>query len=104
MIITICNKQFDTEKIQSLSITSTNVLIDTEDNFYNLRWTHEESIQEARNYLKFQKLQKQELMDAVILIMTVCEYFINSKTQCANCPLKRKQGCIFYSIPIDWRY
>jgi len=103
MIITICNKQFELEQINDISITATNVFIDTEEDFYNLRYTNEEQIQEAKTYLKFKKLQKEELMEAVMLLITTCNYFINSKTQCSMCPLKRQHGCIFYSVPIDWR-
>ena len=103
MKITICNHQFDTENIIDLNITESSVLIDAKDDFYRLRYTQESEIIEARNYLKFKSLRKRDVMDAVMTIILICDYFINNKTQCELCPLKRNKGCIFESIPIDWR-
>ena len=104
MEITICNKKFNTESIKGLSITENAVLIDAVDDFYRLRYTNENEILDAKTYLKFEKLKKEELMDAVRIIIITCDYFINSKTQCESCPLKRSQGCVFNSNPIEWRY
>ena len=103
MKITICNKQFNTETIKDITITEHNVLVDAEDDFYRIRYTKEEDIVDARTYLRFKTMQKEDLMNAVMIIITTCDYFINSKSQCAFCPLKRDQGCVFNSNPIDWR-
>ena len=103
MIITICDKYFDTEKIRDLTITNTSVLIDTEDDFYTLRYTDREDIQDALNYQYFKELTRGELQKAVNTIIFVCEFFINSKTQCYMCPLQKQKGCIFTTIPLDWR-
>ena len=103
MIITICDKLFDTEEIRDLTITNTSVLIDTEEDFYTLRYTHEEDIQDALNYQHFKELTRGELQQAVNTIIFVCEFFLNSKTQCYMCPLQKEEGCVFTTIPLEWR-
>lgn len=103
MYIKICNQIFDTNEINSITITETKVLIDTKEEFYNLRWCNEEEITEARNYLKLQQLTKTELLNAVNIIIIVCNYFLSTKEQCEPCPLKKKNGCVFTTIPNEWR-
>lgn len=103
MKITICNQEFDTNEINSLEIADGRIFIETADDFFNLRWTNEEQICEARAYLRFQTLTRTELIKAVDTIMIVCSYFINEKEQCAPCPLKKREGCIFKYVPIEWR-
>ena len=103
MILTICNYQFDTDDIKSIDIRESKVFVETKEDFFNLRWTDPEEIQEAQEYLKFEKLTEKELQQAVMTIILVCDYFLNRKEQCAPCPLKKQQGCIFSYLPIDWR-
>lgn len=103
MKITICNRVFDQEQIRNIIITKERVLIDAYDNFYNLVYDDESEIQEAMAYLRFKNVKFDELMDAIILIITTCEQFLSHKTQCLLCPLKKNEGCIFNNIPIDWR-
>lgn len=103
MYINICNKTFETNEIINLIIRNNKVLIDTEEDFYELRYSNKEDIREAEEYLKFKSITRNELLNAVNTIIVVCEYFINSKDQCEDCPLQRKEGCIFTTIPIEWR-
>lgn len=103
MIITICNQEFDTNDIKDIFITDIKVMVHTTDDFYDIRYSNEEQIKEARNYLKFKELTRKELLQAVNVIITTCDYFISEKEQCAPCPLKKAQGCIFNYIPKDWR-
>lgn len=103
MIITICNQQFNTNEIKDICIRENNVLIDTEDDYFNLRYTKEEEIKEAKAFLQFKEMTRKELLDAVNIIMITCDFFLNRKEQCAPCPLKKKEGCIFDYTPIDWR-
>ena len=102
MQITICNQLFDTNDIKDITIKDGRIFIDTDEEYYNLRWHRKEDIEEAEQYLRFKTLTRKELMDAVNIIMITCDYFINTKEQCAPCPLKKKQGCVFNYIPIDW--
>ncbi len=103
MIITICNQQFDTETINNITITNSKVLVDTAEDFYDLRWNYEEEIIAAKNFLVFKEITKKELLNAVNLIVMTCDYFINNKDQCGSCPLQKKEGCVFTCIPIEWR-
>lgn len=103
MIVTICNKKFNSEEIRSIHITSTEVFVETEEDYFALRYLSEEELVGARNWLKFQNITNKDLLDAVNLLIITCDYYINSKTQCYSCPLKRKEECIFNYMPIDWR-
>ena len=100
---TICNQVFDTEVINNITITNSKVLIDTDEDFFELRYTYEEEIIAAKNYLKFKELTRKELLNAVNIIIMTCDYFINNKEQCVPCPLHKRNGCVFTCIPIEWR-
>ena len=103
MLITICQRTFDTNDIKSLTIRDHKIFIETTEDYLNLPWRREEEIREAQDYLKFQELTRKELIEAVNLIMLTCDYFINEKDQCQPCPLRKREGCIFGRMPIDWR-
>ena len=103
MWLTICNRQFNTESIRSITITERNVLIDTEEDFYNLKYKQEEDIIEAKGWLRLQNITEKDISEAVKIIMLICNDYINKKEQCNSCPLKKQTGCVFQHIPIDWR-
>lgn len=103
MIITICDRKFDTEDIKSINIRENKVFVETKDDFFNFRYTDHEEIREAEDYLNFERLTEKELQKAVMTIILVCEFFLNQKEQCVPCPLKKKEGCLFNYLPIDWR-
>ena len=103
MILHINNQEFDTEDIRNLTITNTSVLIETEEDFYTVRYHKREDIQEALDYQHFKELTRGELQQAVNTIILTCEFFLNSKEQCSLCPLQRFEGCVFTTIPLDWR-
>jgi hypothetical protein len=103
MIITICGIDFDTDTINYITINESKILIDTAEDFFDMHWSCEEDISAARTYLKIQELTKKELLQAVDTIVMICDYFINSKDQCAPCPLQKRNGCVFTCIPIEWR-
>ena len=105
MLIEVCGRTFDTDNIRELVIREQvqKVFIDTTDEFYELRYSKEKDITEARNYLRFKEITRRELFDAVNLVIMVCDFFINKEEQCAPCPLKKKEGCVFTYLPIDWR-
>ena len=105
MIITICGKNFNTDNIISLHINeSTNrVFIDTDDDFFNLIYRSEEDIVDARRWIKLQTLTLHDLHEAMHVIVSTCNYFINTSNQCALCPIKRSHGCFFLTIPNNWR-
>ena len=105
MLIEVCGKKFNTEDIRELVIREQvqKVFVDTTEDFYELRYTNENEIKEAKSYLRFNQITRTELIDAVNIIIMVCDHFINKKEQCEPCPLKKKEGCIFSYLPIEWR-
>lgn len=103
MYITVCDKQFPIETILNIKITDSKVFIETTDDFFDLRYTSEEQLQEAKGWLKIKDITLSELREAVTLIITVCTIFINTKEQCYQCPLKKRNGCVFSTIPLNWR-
>jgi hypothetical protein len=103
MNITICGRVFDTTTIRSIIINETKIHIDAEDDFYSFSYHNEKEITDAKRWLKLKETTIPELQTAVSLIITVCEEFLSQKEQCENCPLKRKKGCVFTEIPINWR-
>ena len=103
MLLNICNQEIDTKDIKNITLTGTAVLIDTEEEYYSLRYTDRNEVKDAELWLKFYELTRKELMQAVNTIMITCDYFINQKEQCSECPLQKKEGCVFTHIPIEWR-
>lgn len=103
MYINICNKLFDVQDIQNVIIKDKEILLETNDDFHRLKYNTQEEIMELNNWIKFNNLTKEDLLQALHLIIITCEFFINTKEQCKICPLKKKDGCVFTSIPLDWK-
>ena len=93
----------DTNSIKEVTIRDGEVLLDTQENFYRLRYLTEDEIVELRHFQRFKTLSRSELMEALNLLMITCDFFLNTKTQCQYCPLHKKDGCVFNTIPINWR-
>ena len=103
MFITVCNQTIDVQSILSVIIKDNEVLIDTTEDFLRIKYSSLDEITELKNWQKFSTLTRAELQEALNLLYITCEFFINMKDQCTDCPLKRKEGCVFTTIPIDWR-
>lgn len=103
MNITVCGHKFDTNNIQGIFIAEKVIHIDAKDDFYSFNYKTELDIIEAKNWLKIQNTTLPELSAAVTLIITTCSEFLSQTTQCEACPLKRKKGCVFTEIPMNWR-
>ncbi len=73
------------------------------EDFISARYTNEEEIKDARNWLRMQDLQEKDLQEAIALLTIVCDNYINSYNQCQECPLHKKNGCIVTTIPINWQ-
>ena len=92
MIITICGREFETSEIEYLKIHERTVFITTAEDCYEYRYTKEEDIQEAENYLKFQEITRKELLDAVNIIMITCDFFsLTKKNNVSPALLKRRK-------------
>lgn len=103
MILKICNRYFQTENIDHITITDKKVLITLSDDFVMLNYRKEEDIADARLYLKLQNITYQDIYEAVQVLAGICDVFINSKSQCSTCPLHKKFGCMLQTIPINWK-
>ena len=102
MILKICNQIFESEEITGLQIREKEVFIDGKEDFYRLKIKTEEDIHDAKIYLKLQELSYQDLYDALRVLQAVCDVYINSKEQCAECPLYKSYGCAVQTIPNNW--
>jgi len=103
MIISICNKEFDTENIYSIRIKDKEVMIDANNDFYRLPYSTEEEIREAKDWLRFKEISKEQIIDAASILMLVCDYYLNQYNQCEECPLQRNYGCLTQLAPMNWR-
>lgn len=104
MILTIGNRKIESSTVRTITITPENVLVDSTEDFYRIRYQNPEEIEDAKNWIKFQHLQIHELNEAMSAIILTCTHFINSKNQCRNCPIKRSYGCFFEKLPYEWEY
>lgn len=103
MEIRICNRIYDTSTIRNLNIANGQVFIDTETDYEVLRYHNDEDIRQAKLWLELSTINRTTIMSCVDTLIMVCEHFINSKEQCLMCPLKKSRGCIFTTIPMNWR-
>lgn len=103
MKINVCGKTIDTDTIIDVQIKPQEVFIETTLDFYRIKYHTKEDIRELTNWKHFSELTKSELIQAIEKLIITCEFFINTKEQCAICPLHKHNGCVFTSIPNDWR-
>ena len=104
MIIKICNRYFDANDILSVIIRDREVLLDTKDDSYRILYSKKEDITQLKSWLKFRSLTKKDIMETLNILIIICDFFINTKEQCESCPLKKRTGCVFTKIPIDWEH
>lgn len=105
MKINISGRVFDSEEIKEISIRENQreVFVTTKDNFFRIRYRSEKDIEDVLYWKGLSEITTKDLHEALYLIVITCDYFINSKEQCKNCPLKKNTKCILSDIPINWR-
>ena len=105
MKLNIAGKYFDSEDVTDLAIREERkeVLVSTHDDFFRIKYSSKDEIADVYFFKEIDKITTKDVNQAIYLLATVCEVFINSKEQCNNCPLKKNTNCIFLSIPNDWR-
>lgn len=105
MILNIAGRLFDTEDIHELLIKENNreVFVTTSEDFYRIRYRSEREIEDVIYWKKLENITTKDVSEAMYILIITCEYFINSKHQCENCPLKKNTKCIFLDIPYNWR-
>ena len=105
MKLNIAGRIFDSEEINELTIRESQkeVFVSTNDDFFRIKYRSKDEIADVYFFKEIDKITTKDVNQAIYLLATVCEVFINSKEQCNNCPLKKNTNCIFLSIPNDWR-
>ena len=105
MKLRISNRVFDTEDIRELSIRGKQreVFVTTENDFYRIKYRSEKEIADVIYWKKLSEITTKDLHNALYILIITCEFFINSKLQCAGCPLFINKQCIITTIPNNWR-
>lgn len=105
MKLRISGRIFDTEEIHELSIRESQreVFVSTKDDFYRIKYRSEKDIEDVIYWKKLSEITTKDLHNALYIIMLTCEFFINSKDQCTNCPLFKHNQCSLITIPYNWR-
>ena len=105
MKINISGRSFDTEEIRELSIRENQreVFVTTNEDFFRIKYRSEKDIEDVLYWKSLSNITTKELHEALYLLVITCDYFINSKEQCKNCPLKKNTKCILSDIPYSWK-
>ena len=105
MKINISNYVFDTEDIRELTIKEQQreVFVTTKEDFFRIKYRSERDIADVIYWKSLSNITTKELHEALYILIITCDYFINSKDQCKNCPLQKNTKCILSDIPNNWR-
>ena len=105
MHIRVSNRIFDSEEIIEIRLNEDikEVFVTTTEDFFRVRYRTDADIADVRLWEKLHNLTFRDINNAVYTLFIVCDYFINTKEQCSECPLKKHIKCIFSDIPINWR-
>lgn len=105
MKLRIANRIFDTEEVIEISIREQQreVFVSTKNDFYRIKYRSEKDIEDVLYWKKLADITTKDLHNALYTIIITCDYFINSKNQCTDCPLFKHNQCILMSIPNNWR-
>lgn len=105
MKLNIAGRIFDTEEVSEISIRESQkeVFVTTDDDFYRIRYRSEKDIADVIYWKKLSDITTKDLHNAIYIIMITCDYFINSKNQCNECPLCKHNQCSLMTIPHNWR-
>ena len=105
MKLNIAGQIFDTDEVNEISIREARkeVFVSTNDNFYRIRYQTEKDISDVIYWKKLANITSKDIHNAVCTLMITCEFFINSKNQCEECPLHKHGTCMLTMIPINWR-
>ena len=105
MKLNISGRIFDTEDIRELSIRENQkeIFVTTDEDFFRIKYRTKRDIEDVIYWNSLSNITTKDLHEALYLIVITCDYFINSKEQCKNCPLKKNTKCILSDIPHNWR-
>jgi len=105
MKLNISGRVFDTDDIYEISIRENQkeVFITTNEDFYRIKYRSERDIEDVIYWKKLSDITTQDIHNAIYTLIILCEFFINSKTQCLECPLFKNNQCLLNTIPNNWR-
>lgn len=105
MKLNISGRVFDTDDIYEISIRENQkeVFITTNEDFYRIKYRSEKDIADVIYWKKLSDITTQDIHNAIYTLIILCEFFINSKTQCLECPLFKNNQCLLNTIPNNWR-
>ena len=105
MKLRIGNRIFETEEVNEITIREQQreVFVTTNEDFYRFKYRSEEEIKDVIYWKKLQNITTTDIHNAVYTLIITCDYFINSKLQCKECPLYKHEHCILTTIPNNWR-
>lgn len=105
MKLQIGNRVFDTEEVNEITIREQQreVFITTDDDFYRFKYRSEEDIKDIIYWKKLTNITTSDIHNAIYMLIITCDYFINSKLQCKECPLYKHDRCLLTTIPNNWR-
>ena len=105
MKLRIGNRVFDTEEVNEITIREQQreVFITTDDDFYRFKYRSEEDIRDIIYWKKLTNITTSDIHNAIYMLIITCDYFINSKLQCKECPLYKHNRCLLTTIPNNWR-
>lgn len=105
MKLNISGRVFDTDDIYEISIRENQkeVFITTNEDFYRIKYRSEKDIADVIYWKKLSDITTQDIHNAIYILIILCEFFINSKTQCLECPLFKNNQCLLNTIPNNWR-
>ena len=105
MKIRLGNRIFDTEEVNEISIRESQreVFVTTDDDFFRYKYRTQEDIRDIIYWKKLSAITTSDIHNAIYTLIITCEYFINSKNQCIDCPIYKHNHCLLTTIPINWR-
>lgn len=105
MKLRISGRVFDTDEVREISIREQQreVFVTTNDDFYRIRYRSKKDIEDVIYWKKLSNITTKDIHNAIYILIITCDYFINSKSQCKECPLFKHEKCLLTTIPNNWR-
>ena len=106
MILNIAGYFYDTDDLEDIYIREdiSAIFITTTDNqFQRIDYEEESEINDLLTWQNLQSISRRDVHRAMNILFVVCEYYVNSKSQCEGCPLHNEKGCLLNTIPVNWR-
>lgn len=105
MKLRISGRVFDTEEITELIVKEDRreIFVSTKDDFYRIKYRSEKDIEDVIYWKKLSDITTKDIHNAIYILLITCDYFINSKSQCLECPLFKNNQCLLTTIPNNWR-